>query len=504
MKNPLIEQYKNGTMTLDDTISALDKSNFTDEEIKKGGIVYTPEYICDYIVASLKPNLDESIMEPSVGHGIFLFSLLSYIENTFGASEVKKYYLKNFTGVDIERNNITELGELVVVWFGKRNIDISHKEASSRLINADTLRLNSHFDIIFGNPPYIRIQNIEEDSYRDFLRSGYETCSKGNIDIYYAFIEHAHTHSDRCSFIVPNSYIKNASAKILRKSISDDLYSIINFEDIKIFEGVGTYTSIFVIDKKSSGNDILTRYGIDGYYSPESLDSLKFESIDGSVFVDNVVSGGVTFDITEVYGSIATLRDKIFLLKDGKTVCGSKVDSVDTVAYLKCTKLKSVEDVRNNSLRMITPYGSNGKLKQVCDIGIDTFSYLNSKKIELSMRDKGKQDKYEKWYSYGRTQGLNDKSLTKHDNSIYSLIIIPGMFSSENRFFSFKYEDIGENYYLTSGFIIKVLDKDASGIINYLNSSKFIDLCNEHGTVRPGKSGKYYSISKTVMLGILT
>jgi hypothetical protein len=503
--NQIITEYKNQKITIEEAILQLDKDNYTAPEIKKGGIVYTPKYIADYIVNILNPGLYESVFEPSIGHGIFIFSLLEFIINKYDESVVKDYFLNKVSGTDIKENNISEVADLISVWFGFRNIKISKKEVLSRLTIADTLSMDFKADIMFGNPPYIRIQNIEGDVYRDYLRKTYKSCEKGNIDIYYAFIEYAHKNSQRCSFIVPSSYIKNTSGKSLRSIIAKDLYSIIDFRERKVFKGVGTYTSIFHIDKKIKGKStIKSRFGHGGDYTLAGLLNINFDKIKNDDFIKNKVSGGKKFNIDEVYGSIATLRDKIYLLKDNLTSTGISVDLKDTVSYLKCTKLKNIDDIKNNTLRMITPYKLNGKLEYEVSIGKDTMSYLKSQKTELGKRDKGSQGKYERWFSYGRTQGLDDKTLTAKEDSKYSLIIIPGMFNDKNNFFSFKYSDIGENYYLTSGFILKIADTKTPSLLKYLNSSAFIALCDEYGTVRPGKASKYYSISKKVMLGILS
>ena len=50
--------------------------------IKENGVVFTPKYISDKMIRNLSPNINNSICEPSVGKGIFVFSLLEYfLEN---------------------------------------------------------------------------------------------------------------------------------------------------------------------------------------------------------------------------------------------------------------------------------------------------------------------------------------------------------------------------------------------------------------------------------------
>jgi adenine-specific DNA-methyltransferase len=49
------------------------------------------------------------------------------------------------------------------------------------------------FDAIVGNPPYIRIQTLQETTPLsvDYLKKHYVSASKGNYDIYVAFVERA-------------------------------------------------------------------------------------------------------------------------------------------------------------------------------------------------------------------------------------------------------------------------------------------------------------------------
>ena len=80
--NRIIEDYKNNKITLEKTILKLDLANKTNNK-KNEGVIYTPRYIADYIVSGLDYDIDKTILEPSVGHGIFIFSLIEFVKKKF-------------------------------------------------------------------------------------------------------------------------------------------------------------------------------------------------------------------------------------------------------------------------------------------------------------------------------------------------------------------------------------------------------------------------------------
>ena len=64
---------------------------------------------------------------------------------------------------------------------------------------------------IILNPPYIRFQDLSID-YRKFIKEKWNILSKGNIDLYYAFIIKCIELLDDCGImvaIIPNSYLYN-------------------------------------------------------------------------------------------------------------------------------------------------------------------------------------------------------------------------------------------------------------------------------------------------------
>ena len=65
-------------------ISSFIESSMSYREKAKGGIVFTPKYICDFIVADALNNYEpgQKILDPACGCGNFLFSILDYFRNS--------------------------------------------------------------------------------------------------------------------------------------------------------------------------------------------------------------------------------------------------------------------------------------------------------------------------------------------------------------------------------------------------------------------------------------
>jgi adenine-specific DNA-methyltransferase len=101
------------------------------------------------------------------------------------------------------------------------------------------------FDVVIGNPPYIRQEEIKY--LKDYLRTNYNTYT-GASDIYVFFVEKGFEilkPKGQFSFIMPNKWLQAGYGKPLRTLLlKNQLLSIIDFGDLQIFDGVTTYPCI--------------------------------------------------------------------------------------------------------------------------------------------------------------------------------------------------------------------------------------------------------------------
>lgn len=118
---------------------------------------------------------------------------------------------------------------------------------------------NGGFDVVVGNPPYIRIQNmvaysLDEANFYHADRAPYTTARQDNFDKYALFIERALglvKGAGRIGMIVPNKFMAIRSGRALRGLLTRApvLEEIVNFGVKQVFgRGTSNYTCILVMD----------------------------------------------------------------------------------------------------------------------------------------------------------------------------------------------------------------------------------------------------------------
>ena len=313
-----------------------------------------------------------NLLEPAVGEGQLLKFLDLEDYDSIDIYDIKQEYLDKCP----ETSNIN-----------KSKLDFIRENVSKKYKN-----------IIF-NPPFIRIQDLSPE-YRKFLKEKWSILSKGNLDIYYAFILKCLdllTEDGVMVSITPNSYLYNKSSLKLREFLLKNRFieRIIDFESEKVFPNVSTYCCITVYTKKEKASFI---------YNDKSI---KYEDIvndEYNIFVNPENKNSIKLqDICIIKNGIATLRDKIYIHKDKK--------------YNEpCWKPLTTGD---KDIWCIFPYTTDAVVLEEQEFkskNPQTYQYLLSNKEELAKRDKGNKT-YPKWYSYGRTQSLK---ISQKENILYA------------------------------------------------------------------------------------
>lgn len=111
------------------------------------------------------------------------------------------------------------------------------------------------FDCVIGNPPYVRVQNIEH-TIIDELKKRFKTALK-RIDISLCFIEKSKNilkHDGITSFITSNQFLTTQYGRKMRRFLLNDYYLIkcVDFGDLPIFSKALTYVSIFCFTNKKT------------------------------------------------------------------------------------------------------------------------------------------------------------------------------------------------------------------------------------------------------------
>ncbi len=115
------------------------------------------------------------------------------------------------------------------------------------------------FDVVIGNPPYIRQEEIKE--FKPFFKSHYKLYT-GTSDIYIFFIEKGFEilkHQGLFTYIMPNKFMQTGYGKPARKYLLEqNLKEIIDFGDFQVFEEATTYPLILMAEKNSPESDFKT------------------------------------------------------------------------------------------------------------------------------------------------------------------------------------------------------------------------------------------------------
>ena len=109
------------------------------------------------------------------------------------------------------------------------------------------------FDIVIGNPPYVNIANIKDETQRKTYQRYYKTI-KNKSDLYSIFTERVHwllREKGICSFIFSNSWMGTDSFSIFRQFLVHET-KIIKLTDLsnRVFETAQVKTCIILFPKK--------------------------------------------------------------------------------------------------------------------------------------------------------------------------------------------------------------------------------------------------------------
>ncbi|MFX0091845.1 MAG: Eco57I restriction-modification methylase domain-containing protein [Candidatus Hodarchaeota archaeon] len=224
-------------------------------------INFTPEY----------PIGHKSILDPGCGNGAFLLealkrSLTKAIKQNIDLENWTKNVEKLFVGYEINPKLCRELRDKIYRFFVSRT-GIKASEARSLasriVIRGDFLKWEPErkFDIIIGNPPYVRYDNLER-RYVHWLRSKY-SCFKGRADLYIPFIQHSLkllSKEGKLAFICTNRFTLCEYGESLRDLITNNysISKIIDLTETKPFTTpVSTYPWVFVFKCKENNQNIL-------------------------------------------------------------------------------------------------------------------------------------------------------------------------------------------------------------------------------------------------------
>ena len=117
------------------------------------------------------------------------------------------------------------------------------------------------FDIVIGNPPYVRMELIKP--FKPYLENRYEVVAD-RADLYAYFFElgvRLLKPGGRLGYISSSTFFRTGAGAALRRYLTDkaEIEAVVDFGDLQIFEGVTTYPAVVTLRRTNgrSGNDNL-------------------------------------------------------------------------------------------------------------------------------------------------------------------------------------------------------------------------------------------------------
>lgn len=312
------------------------------------------------------------------------------------------------------------------------------------------------FDAIVGNPPYVRIQTLNEYAKEQvsYFNKSYSNIVSDSYDIYLLFIYKGHKllkHNGVLGFITPHKFFTALMGKKLRDylALNKSVYKIIDFSTNQIFEGATTYTCLLFLENLTK-NTLLYRKFTLGINCAE-LNDIEFEIVDSNKLNNSVwnfsnnettsvlrriTSQSLVFEniTSKLFKGSSTGNDEIFLLelvenREGASLYFSKSLKMNIEIENKLMK-KFIygEDVKKyyvtfRNIYLLFPYDNiNGSFHLIDKNDLEkyypkAYSYLSLNKSLLLDRKVNLTNNT--FFKYSAARSLNEYQQSK--------ILIPDM-----------------------------------------------------------------------------
>jgi adenine-specific DNA-methyltransferase len=217
----------------------------------KFGQYFTPEIVADFMIDLADIVPDSKILEPSCGQGVFLDLLQQKGFNDVTAYEIDKKLTPNFQNVICES-------------FVSANI-------------------KEKFDLIIGNPPYIRWKNLEDNLKQELITNPFWNKYCNSLcDYLYIFILKSIdllNNNGQLIFICPEYWMNTTHSVALRNYIVANGYfeEIYHFNETPIFDKATVSTIIFKYVKSRQRKDKIkvAKYYVNQKLTVDVLNKLK-------------------------------------------------------------------------------------------------------------------------------------------------------------------------------------------------------------------------------------
>jgi methylase of polypeptide subunit release factors len=299
------------------------------------------------------------------------------------------------------------------------------------------------FDVVIGNPPYIRIQNVDR-AEADFFRSHFE-LAHGSFDISILFMEQALKllkPGGWLGFITSGKFLKTEYGKRLQTQLLEQstVGKLVDLSGLRVFGDATTYPVIIVVQKGVSSLPLHYIWAGDDPDNPTpALDTLSEVAVEqkaiaegiwppahrlaktlmGKLEAQSVTLGNLA---SHVFQGLITSADAIYHLtfvshqRDGKVLVRNRAGEERALEPTLLKPLLAGKNIdryvaQDTGDLLLFPYqvfDGTATLIPAGDMAnkySTTWEYLCNHETELRGREDGRMD-HDRWYAFGRTQNL--------------------------------------------------------------------------------------------------
>ena len=370
------------------------------------------------------------------------------------------------------------------------------------VLNPYLVKGNGGFDIVIGNPPYIRVQMLNHD-YIDLLKSIFTFAFK-RLDISLLFFEKGLSllkQKGHLCYISSNQFMFTEYGEKARLGISSrNLKRLLDFADSQVFENALTYTGIFLIQNHANDTTLYAKIStIDELASPtyNKIDFLKYGNNFwkvGSSNNMNVVrkieqNSHLISDYIETHYGIISGKDELFMFDINEDI------NIEDDLIQPIITPESIEKwkVKDPMFKILYPYEKGKNKTEILDLEHLrkyyplAYRYIKNNADDLKSRKDSRKLFGEKkdWYGLVR---FSDLKIFEKEKIVTPTIVRQNKFAYDNNSYAFAG---GKTTVITSSKLnIKLL----LGLLNSaLSEFYFHQIC-------PRKAGGYYNYSTSFIL----
>lgn len=220
----------------------------------KFGQYFTPKVVADFMLGLADISTNSKILEPSCGEGVFLEIL-------------QQNGCKNLTAYEIDQDLATEFSCVRYESFVSATID-------------------EQFDLIIGNPPYIRWKNLEDELKQELsLNPIWKKYFNSLCDYLYIFILKSIellNENGQLIFICPEYWMNTTHSVTLRNYMVQQGYfeEIYHFNETPIFDKVTVSIVIFKFVKSKQKSE---KIKVAKFYANQKLTSETLENLQNQI-----------------------------------------------------------------------------------------------------------------------------------------------------------------------------------------------------------------------------